>query len=416
MGILNLPWFNNIRQTTNRKLFLSIVLCLAFYDSFSQTDSAFRISLILPFQSETTTERLDTFTNAHSYFAATKIHIDEEAITSLDFYQGVLQAVRQSADSTRIILQVYDCHNSDSITQEVLKDTAIGKSNIIIGAVSTSNSKLVAEYCKQHKIVNIQPFTPSKSLTSDNPYHLKLAPTIDSHVDALFNSIVDTFAGSNVIIYTPDVDRSLTVAQRFDSLFKAYNKTAAVKFTVAFLNTKTMLLNGKKTTATEQLKTGKTNVLIITSFDESFINGNLRLLHDDLKEKKIVVYGMPTWLSGDILRLDYINDFNTHLSDAFALDSTQKETINFRAAYQSLFNVEPAKYACLGFDAMNFILSSLKDYGKDFLNNISTQHYSGTGFQFDFFKNKKGDASINYYENRFVNVFKVENYQLKKVW
>lgn len=410
----NRNWFCKLK-TGNWKLILSCFLCPVCSVCFAQTDSAYRISLILPFQTESTVERLDTFTNAHSYFAASRIHLDEDAITSLDFYQGLLQALRESTDSTKIQLSIYDCLSNDSITTEILKTPELKKSNIIIGAVSTANSKLVAEYCKQNKIVNIQPFTPSKSLTSDNPYHLKLAPTIDAHVDALFNSIVDSFAGSNIIIYTPDAEKSLTVAQRFDSLFRAYNKTAEKKFTVAFINTKDMMLNGKKTNATEQLKTEKTNVMIITSFDESFINGNLRLLHDNLQGNHIIVYGMPTWLNGDILRLDYVNDFNTRLSDAFNVDSTKKETQTFVANYELLFNAAPTKYAFLGYDAMHFVLSALKEYGKDFLSQISTQRYNGTAFKFDISKNKKGNA-VSYYENRFVNVFQVKDYQLKKVW
>ena len=60
-------------------------------------------------------------------------------------------------------------------------------------------------------------------------YYLKIAPTIDAHTDAMFNSIVDSFPGANVIIYTPEAEKSLSVAQRFDSLFLDYNKTAEQK-------------------------------------------------------------------------------------------------------------------------------------------------------------------------------------------
>ena len=75
-----------------------------------------------------------------------------------------------------------------------------------------------------------------------------------------------------------------------------FSQNALQKFTVALLNTKTMLVNGKKTTAAEQLKADKPNIFIITSFEESFVNGNLRVLNEKLKhDSTVVVYGMPTW-------------------------------------------------------------------------------------------------------------------------
>jgi hypothetical protein len=350
-------------------IFLSIVCSsLVSLTSFGQTDSSFRVAMILPLQTASTLYKLEAYSNAHDFATAQKIRLHEDAVTALDFYQGVLEAMNESHDSIKITLSVYDNWNSDSVTTEILKKPELKKQDVIIGSVSTSTAKLVADFCKKNQIVNIQPFTPSKSLGSDNPYHLKLAPTIDAHTDAMFNSIVDSFPGANVIIYTPDAERSLTIAQRFDSLFRDYDSTAEKKFTISFINTKDMLVNGKKTTASEQLKTGKRNVVIITSFDESFVNGNLRVLHEKLgRDSTIVVYGMPTWLNGDILRLDYVNDFHTRLSDSYNPDSPHSETFLFNHSYPENFGTEPSKYAYLGFDVFNFLSYNLSTYGRGVL-------------------------------------------------
>ncbi len=397
-------------------LVLSIVFCLSSIVCSAQTDSVYRIGLILPFQAANTAEKLEAYSNAHDLFTAQKIKLSEDASISLDFYQGILEALTESKDSITIALSVYDNWNNDSITAEILKKDELKKLNVIIGSVSTSSAKLVAEYCRQNKIVNIQPFTPSKSLTSNNPYHLRIAPTIDAHTDAMFLSIVDSFAGGNIIIYSNNEERHLGVARRFDSLLKDYNKTAIEKFTVSFLNTKDMLVNGRKTTAAEQLKPGRKNVIIITSFDESFVNGNLRVLHERLdRDSTIVVYGMPTWLNGDILRLDYVNDFHTRISDAFNSDTLQPAAYFFNQAYSKKFGTEPGRYAFLGFDVMNFLFYNLNNYGTGFLDFVSTQHYSGAVYNFDIGKNMSEKTTLNYYENRAVNVFMVNNYRLKKL-
>lgn len=397
-------------------LFLTLVSCLLTVICSAQSDSVYRIGLILPFQTESTMGKLDGFSNAQDYFTASRISLNEDAIVSLDFYEGVVQALNELPDSIKIELHVYDNWNSDSITQEILKHEELKKLDIIIGSVSSSSAKLIADYCRQNIIINIQPFTPSKSLTSENPYHLKLAPTIDAHAAAMFNSIVDSFQGANIIIYTPNAEKSTSISAQFDSLFNDYNATATRKFTVASLNTKDMMLNGKKTTAKEQLKQDKANILILTSFEESFVNGNLRVLHDARDEYRIVVFGMPTWLKGEILRLDYINDFSVRISDPFFVDSAKAQTQNFIHGFKTNFSAEPSRFAYLGYDVMNFTLESLRDYGTDFLDYISTQRYSGTAYKFDVAKAMKNDSTLNYLENRYVHVFKVQDYQLTKVW
>lgn len=404
-------------KNSSIKTFSLLLLSLWAFSSFGQADSVYRIGLILPFQAVATSEKLESYTNAHDLFTAQKIKLNDDALIALDFYQGVLEALNESHDSVKIALSIYDNWNNDSITREILKKEELKSLNVIIGSVSSSSAKLVAEYCKEHKIANVQPFSPSKSLTAENPYHLRIAPTIDAHTDAMFASIVDSFPGGNIIIYSNNEERHLGIARRFDSLFSNYNKTASQKFTVALLNTKDMLLNGKKTTAAEQLKKGVRNVLIITSFDESFVNGNLRVLHEKLAhDSTIVVYGMPTWLGGDILRLDYLNDFHARISDAFNPDSPHSETFVFNHFYPENFVAEPGRYAYLGFDVMNFLFYNLKTYGNDFLDFVSTQHYAGAVYNFDIGKNMKDKTTVNYYENRAVNVFMVDNYLLKRVY
>ena len=52
---------------------------------------------------------------------------NEDAVTSLDFYQGVLEALSESKDSVKIELSIYDNWNSDSVTAEILKNPELKK-------------------------------------------------------------------------------------------------------------------------------------------------------------------------------------------------------------------------------------------------------------------------------------------------
>lgn len=395
---------------------LTIVLCLSCFNANAQSDSVYHVALILPFQSESTIGKLDEITNAHDLFSANRVHFNEDAIISLDFYQGALQALSENIDSLKIDLNVYDCWNSDSVTAELLKKPEMKKMDFIIGSVSSSTAKLVAEFCKANHILNLQPFTPSKSLTTANAYHLKLAPTIDAHIDNLYQSILDSFQDANIIIYTPKTDKSWPLAQRFDSLFQSYNSTAEQKYKVSLLNTTDQTIKGEKVNLADLIIPNKPNILIITSYEEPFVQSTLRTLYDKTAKNNIIVYGMPTWLSGDILRLDYLSNYHARISDAFWADSSKAKTRDFIEHYTTSFSAEPGKYAYLGYDVLNFLTRAVKANGKDFPEAILTQRYTGVGYKFDIAKNMKNADTINYYENNRVNVMKVEDYRLKRVW
>ena len=383
----------------------------------AQTDSTvYKVGVILPFQVQSTDNKFDEILNAHDLTTANRIHLDDDAIIALDFYQGMMQSLTEDSDSVKVELHVYDNWNSDSVTNVLLKRPELKKMDFIIGSVSSSTAKLVADFCKTNKILNIQPFTPSKSLTTENPYHLKIAPTIDSHVDNLYQSILDSFPDANIIIYTPKNEKSLSLATRFDSLFKSYNATAEVGYKVSLINSTDMLVDGKKNDLGELINHRKTNILIITSYDEPFVQSTLRSIFEKNGSDNLVVYGLPTWLSGDILRLDYINNLHARISDAFFADTTKPQTRYFMEHFANRYQVTPNKYAYLGYDVLNFLIKSVKAYGKDFISQIATQRYTGTAYKFDINAQMKSADQINYYENNHVNVLKVEDYRLKRVW
>ena len=256
-------------------LAIAALMGVSFF-SYGQSDTVYQVGLILPFQTETTAADINDIVNAHDLFTANHVHFDEDATLSVNFYQGLMLALKENTEGVKIALHVYDNWDSDSVTTELLKKPELKNMDFIIGSVSTSSARLIAEFCKANGIFNIQPFTPSKTLSTENPFHLKLAPTIDAHVDNLFQSILDSFPDAGVIIYTPKNERSLPLAQRFDSLFNAYNATATVKYKVSLLNATDQALDSKKNGLIELMSPGKTNLLIITSYDEPFIQSTLR--------------------------------------------------------------------------------------------------------------------------------------------
>jgi len=336
-----------------------------------ENEKSLNVALILPFQTGYTSSKIGTYLSTSDIMSANKIRLPEDPQNSLNFYQGVLLALNE-ANNSNIKLFVYDNQNSDSLTRVLLQKPELKGMNAIIGPMSNSTAKVVAEFCKSNKILNLQPFSPSKSIVENNPYFVQLAPTIEVHTEQLFKAMIDSFQGGNIIIYSPPSDRSIAIARYLDTLIVDYNKTSPIKFTKAFINTKDMTLEGKKTTAGEQLRAGKKNIWFIPSFDEAFLNGNFRILHSSRKNYNISVFGMPTWLNGDILRLDYVNDFQTHISDPYYIDSSDVNTINFLNKFSTTQHHPADRFAVMGYDVFNYLTKNWMEYGTDFTNATET--------------------------------------------
>lgn len=398
------------------KKIAALLLVFSFADLSAQTDSLFQVAFILPFHAQQTYYRLEEFLDASDAATANKVRLNDESTLALEFYRGAQTAIAKGNMDKKIQWYFFDNYGSDSVTTALLANPVFKQMDVIVGSAGSTDAAKVAEYCRINKIINIQPFVPRKSLGLYNQYHLKLIPTIETHVDNMYLSIVDSFAGANVIIYTPGSDINLSIAQRFDSLFAGYNKSAAKKFSVVFINTKDMLVNGKKTTAAEQLKSGQKNVWILTSFDENSVNGSFRVMYENRNRYDLAVYGMPNWLNLENMRLDYLNHFNVRISDPYFFDSTALVSRNFAEEFANSYKLPVNRNSCVGYDVVNFIADAWQQHGNAFLDKLPSSRYKGAGYIFDIHQNKSADGLINYYETKQANVFVIRDYTLQKIW
>lgn len=70
----------------------------------------------------------------------------------------------------------------------------------------------------------------------------------------------------------------------------------------------------------------------------------------------------------------------------------------------------------MGYDVMNFLLYALSTYGKNFPESVTGERYSGFGYKFDIVRVTQPNGNINYYENRHVNVFRIADYRMERIW
>jgi hypothetical protein len=154
-------------------------------------DSTIRIGLILPFEAQSSTDRLNAAMTDNENSKNDNTRIKEASQDALDFYEGLRYAVGSFNPRQKISFYIFDSQNSDSVVQELVRNDSLRICDIIIGPTNPAQSKIIASYCKRNRIINIQPFVASKSFSTENPYLVRFMPTIDAHLQIEYEMVID---------------------------------------------------------------------------------------------------------------------------------------------------------------------------------------------------------------------------------
>lgn len=384
-----------------------------FTNSQETTSSAsFTISLLLPFDEARTNSKLNDFFNSTDANNAKAVQLKNSAVEALDFYEGFQSAIKLAPPSFEVKVQVFDVGYNDTLLANVLSDERLSLSNVIVGPSTVTGAKTISDYCKKNRIINLQPFVINKNLGNTNPYLLKIEPAIEEHIDRMFKTIVDSFADRKIIVYCSNKERELTPAYYMDFLLNNYNSKTTNKI-------KHLFINRNDTTVSDSYKDLATHadantVVVYCSYDAAPIEQALRLL----SREKAIVFGMPTWIDNDFLRVDYMNNATLHFTDIFSVDTSSEQQQTFDLDYKNTYKHNPTRASYLGYDICEYLFLSLQLNGLKFAERAVNNPYKGIGYNFNFGKiytRTKNDTIFLYYGNKAVHQFKINDYQFQLV-
>ncbi|MBS1686216.1 MAG: amino acid ABC transporter substrate-binding protein [Bacteroidetes bacterium] len=375
-------------------------------------DSTIRIGLLLPFDAEAASAKIYGYLNDKELSKGDVYKLRENVSESLDFYQGLQYAASHTQSPQHIEFYTYDTHNSDSVVEELLKLNGLKSCQIVIGPTNVSEAKIVASWCKDNQIVNLQPFTPSKSIGTDNPYLVRLMPTIDAHLQKEYEMVIDSFADRNIVIYTAGKEHDLSAARQLDTLFHQYNLLNNNRLKYRLYNTGDTSRSAAKKTLASYLSSTSQNVLLVTCYEEALVNSVLRTIKENT-----VVFGMPTWMDGDQLRPEYLNKAQPYITDNFHADTSSAAGTDFIGAYRSEYEHRPSRYSYMGYDAMNYLLFILGRYGLAVRDGFTRESYDGLGYSFHIsplirMQNMGSEMTTNYYANTAMHLYQIRDYHV----
>ena len=260
-------------------------------DSIIRKDS-YNVALILPFNTDIAWGSMTAGMKEMTENGIKKWSIPKETKISIDFYNGLKMAIANLKNtSVKINLQVYDDKKNEETTKQILTDSSLKKMDIIIGPAHTQNAKLVADFCKENHIYNFSPFSTSKYVAIANPYHFKLAPTLDMHLKAMVDYFVEKYKfGTIVVLCRPTEEERSYAAAVFDyvsllNMSKPKNEQLICDTLVSGNE------NSKKPLSS--FFTGNHTFVLVPSFNEGFINSSLDKVSGN--STTVDLFGFPSW-------------------------------------------------------------------------------------------------------------------------
>ncbi len=300
---------------------------------------------------------------------------------ALDFLTGAQLAIERNArNGQKLEIKVVDSGSEETFKSSL---TQINPNNtdLIIGPFFKSNVLDVLEFTKANKIPVVAPFANSPELHAHN--NLIIVETEDRvYADKIVDEVKDAYTDQKIYILGSSRDEMTTYIK--NSLEKNLkNPRVSIVSSAADIQADQNMMTGQSAPVIAILASSNDDVA------EAFANRVITLSKETRDMKSFSMYYSPIF--------DKKQDELSYGSFVYLMDrkinpdgSFEKEIL---AAYKSKYCKIPAKYAIIGFDVVNDMLTRENKKGEIFKQMGKVQTQLAT--KFEFVKSKAGGAYVN---------------------
>ncbi len=329
----------------------------------------------------TATEPIWTFTPKEevkvTLILPMKTSTDNVSRNNMDFYSGVLLAVKDLAESgISTELNVYD--SSDSSHPIVSED--LESSDLIIGPVSSSDLSRLMTSGHDMKTVISPLDTRAESLAYTNSNFIQVpTPQAIQYQDLASWIKEDTMPGDTLLIISEKGSRQTDATNQMT--------LAAESTGLTFIPFSYSILEGRDITeplTNLMTKTG-TNRVLIASESEAFVNDVVRNLNILVYNKlNVVLYAPARIRNFETIEVENLHNTSLHASLGYLIDYDSQKVKNVLLKYRALYNTEPTQYAYQGYDIATFFINMCSRYGSDWMKKLdgTEEHMLQSTFRF----------------------------------
>ncbi|MEI7594122.1 MAG: LysM peptidoglycan-binding domain-containing protein [Bacteroidota bacterium] len=328
--------------------------------------------------------------------------VNYKSFSFIGFYEGIMLAVDSlKKNKANLEIKFYDTDDDTNSLKKIFSKPELQKSDLIIGPFFNSSLKFAAKFAQKNKIPLLSPFAIENKVLSNNPLVYKATPSYDMQMELLAKYIVDSCKGTNIIVVNNS--KSGNLSGLFTSFLKKYGNNSLIPKIIDYSKEG---LNG----VFNSLLLDKENVIIGLIDNQVTITNMLTGLSGKTKEYPITVFGISEWLSYNSIEVEYLEKLKFHTFSPYFIDNSKQNVCNFISAYNNKFNSIPDRYAFAGYDLIMCFSEALMNYGINFGSCVSKVSYQPMHTKYNFVSNGKDG-----FENKYISIYKIKDYQLIQV-
>ncbi len=325
--------------------------------------------------------------------------VSEEAINKykplrfLPFYEGFMMAVDSLRKSGfKLKIYVYDVGQDTVKTRKLLRNPEIKNMDLIIGLLYHRTFQIVADFAERNEIPIVNPMSERDQVINNNPFVIKVRPSLKSQAEHLASYITANYSGSNIVLLKNIKEKIGTLPDTIRDRIHATNATSY-------------------TDAISHFRKDTSNVLVLFSENKSFILDVVTKIHEVRGDYNITLIGLPRWDMVDGIEADYLVNLKAHILAPYFIQYEDENVKKFVRNYQDQYKTDPDFLAFQGFDIAWYFSNALKLYGTSFQRCLPGLQIHSMQAHFEFRQN----SPKNGYENRHWEIYYYDNYRLRVV-
>ncbi len=282
---------------------------------------------------------------------------------NMDFYSGVLLAVKDLADagiSTQ--LNVYD---SSDETHPILSED-IDDSDLIIGPVSSTDLRMLLESDTDPRMVISPLDSRAEELAYRHSNFIQVpTPQMSQYKDIMDWIREDSMPGDTLIMIKEKTARQ---TESVKQMIQAADSSG-----LTFIPFSYSILEGRDITEplTNLMTATGTNRVVIASESEAFVNDVVRNLSILLYNKlNVVLYAPARIRNFETIEVENLHKTAAHISLGYLIDYDSQQVKNFLLKYRALYNTEPTQYAFQGYDIATYFIGMCGKYGSQWARKL----------------------------------------------
>ncbi len=361
------------------------------------TKDKYEISLLVPLNSEN--------------YPDLETQIDSRLSRFLHYYGGMRIAAEEiEKQGLPVTVRTFDTEISVATLNEILKDPALRRSDVIVGPYDKENIEAVASFGALNEKIVVSPWLPAFNLDSENPYFIQTVPGLSKNAEAIMDYIADELSDRKIYLVARN---NPTEIQRLTS----FKKNTALRTEDLIIDDTSIEL--AKTNLGFLLDDREGTIFIMPYYaktDEQFVSSFLRKLHADKGTHDVIVFGLPQWTGFSNLNPNYMESLSVHISSPTHVNTDHSTYRSFRDKFYRAYFTMPDSQAYLGYDLLMWLAHSLEEGGKDALTKGKPSGEFGLASGFDIKPVYKSDSNRPsdikkplYYENAKVRILKYVN-------